>query len=220
MPRRTLARRNALLTLASQPWTLYETDPNDQGAGGGGGGGTTVNEHGYPEATPVADMSAEHQAAYWRYHSKKWETTAKGAPDAAEVQRLKDRDAALKKIEDEKLTADERAAQERTALTQERDGATATVTSLTDENARLKVALDKGLTLAQAERLRGSTTEELEADADELKALFGGSGDGQGSGTPGGGTPRSGGNRGGDVGNTSTITSGAERYRARHGKQQ
>ena len=38
--------------------------------------------------------------------------------------------------------------------------------------ARLEVAAAKGLTPAQAARLQGSTREELEADADQLKALF------------------------------------------------
>jgi hypothetical protein len=36
----------------------------------------------------------------------------------------------------------------------------------------LEVAMDKGLTSAQAARLQGSTKEEMEADADELLALF------------------------------------------------
>ena len=38
---------------------------------------------------------------------------------------------------------------------------------------RLEVAVDKGLTPAQAKRLAGTTKEELEADADELLAAFG-----------------------------------------------
>lgn len=45
------------------------------------------------------------------------------------------------------------------------------------EAARAKmvaeVAADKGLNVAQASRLRGDTREELEADADEVKELFG-----------------------------------------------
>ncbi|HEY9522557.1 MAG TPA: hypothetical protein VIR33_04910 [Thermopolyspora sp.] len=38
--------------------------------------------------------------------------------------------------------------------------------------SRLEVAAAKGLTPAQAARLQGSTREELEADADQLRALF------------------------------------------------
>ena len=37
---------------------------------------------------------------------------------------------------------------------------------------RLEVAAEKGLTPAQAKRLTGSTREELEADAEELKSMF------------------------------------------------
>jgi hypothetical protein len=42
--------------------------------------------------------------------------------------------------------------------------------------ARYEVALEKGLTRAQAKRLVGSTPQELEADADELLSTFGSSG--------------------------------------------
>jgi hypothetical protein len=180
----------------------------------------TLNEHGYPDSTPVADMPAEQQAAYWKHHARKHEQRASSAPDAAELQRLKDRDAALKKVEDEKLTADERAAQERQTLAQERDSATGSVTTLTDENTRLKVALAKGLTLAQANRLSGSTQAELEADADaylvEVGQSTGQGGSGAGNGTP---PPRSGGPRGGDAGDgKKTTATGAELYRQRHAK--
>jgi hypothetical protein len=39
---------------------------------------------------------------------------------------------------------------------------------------RLEVAMEKGLTPAQAKRLQGETKEDLEADADEILELFGG----------------------------------------------
>ncbi|MEU3986190.1 hypothetical protein AB0F77_40045 [Streptomyces sp. NPDC026672] len=216
MHRRTLARRNALLTLAQEPWTLFETDPNNPG---GGGGAPVVNEHGYPDNTPWRDMSAEHQAAYWQHHSKKWETAAKAAPTAEELTRLRDRDTALKAIEDQNLTDAQRADQERQSLTQERDTATSTVGTLTDENTRLKVALEKGLTIAQANRLSGSTKEELEADADAYLAEIGQTGSGNGQGNGAGTQQRSGGNRGSDVGSgAKTVTAGADLYRQRHAK--
>jgi hypothetical protein len=194
---------------------LFETDPNNQG--GGGGGAPAVNEHGYPDGKPVAEMTSEHQVAYWKHHARKHEQRANSGPDAAEVERLKTRDAALKKIEDEKLTADERAAQERQELAQARDTATSTATTLTDENTRLKVALSKGLTLAQANRLSGSTQAELEADADAYLAEVGQTGN-QGGGNSGG-AQRSGGNRGGDVnGGAKTVAAGADLYKQRHAK--
>jgi ParB-like chromosome segregation protein Spo0J len=53
---------------------------------------------------------------------------------------------------------------------------------------RLQVALDKGLTAAQAKRLTGATLEELEADAAELAELFG-TGTGNGTNGPPSGKP-------------------------------
>lgn len=80
---------------------------------------------------------------------------ARAAEDAnkTEVQRLTEENAQLKK-----------------------DLGTATVTG-----ARLKVALDKGLTATQAKRLVGDTEEELAADADELLEDLGAK---PGEGTP------------------------------------
>ncbi|GAB1326980.1 hypothetical protein [Streptomyces sennicomposti] len=207
MRRSTLARRNSLLTFAAQPWNLFEDDPG-AGGGGGGGGAPQVNEHGYPEATPVAEMSAEHQAAYWRYHSKKWEGIAKSAPDSDELTRLRERDAELKRLEDERMTDEERT---RTSLAAA-ETAAAEARVEADKVARralvLEIALEKGLTVAQAERLRGSTKEELEADADELTTLFGATQE-----TPR--RPPSG--SGSDVGIGKTVAAGAERYKARFG---
>lgn len=46
--------------------------------------------------------------------------------------------------------------------------------------ARLEIALEKGLTLAQSKRLAGATREELEADADAYRAELGNVGDDDG----------------------------------------
>lgn len=51
------------------------------------------------------------------------------------------------------------------------------------DNARLRVALAKGLSETQAKRLVGNTAEELAADADELLREFGGTGETE-EGTP------------------------------------
>ncbi|MFI2213040.1 hypothetical protein [Streptomyces sp. NPDC020141] len=199
--------RSALLTFTALPWTLHEDDP---GAGGGGGGAPIVNEYGYPDNTPTADMSAEHQVAYWKHHARKHEQRASAAPDAAELERLRAADAELatrkaaELSETERVQAEKDAAEAARALAeQERDEARA-------EALRVTVAADKGLTPAQARRLQGSTKEDLEADADELLKDF----------APAAplSPPRVGGNRGRDVGGPTTTASGAERYRAKHGK--
>lgn len=59
--------------------------------------------------------------------------------------------------------------------------AQAKVSTSTEESAetralRLEIALEKGLSAVQAKRLVGTTKEELEADADEIKSSWGGSG--------------------------------------------
>jgi membrane protein involved in colicin uptake len=210
MPRRTLARQN-LLTFAVQPWNLYEDDP---GAGGGGGGGTGVNEHGYPDGTPTADMTPEHQIAYWKHHARKHEQRANTAPDAAELERLRAAAAELATRKAADLTESERLQAEKQAAEAARIAAEAARDAAVADALRIRVAAEKGLTPAQAERLRGTTAEELEADADALKSLFGAphGGSGQGAGS------RSGGPRGGEVGGTRSTATGAELYRQRHGK--
>jgi len=55
---------------------------------------------------------------------------------------------------------------------------------------RLEVAAEKGLTLAQAKRLVGSTKEELEADAAELLESFGASNGNGGGVKPPAGKPK------------------------------
>ncbi|WP_405927926.1 hypothetical protein OG554_03755 [Streptomyces griseus] len=207
MPRRTLARHN-LLTFAAQPWTLCEDDP---GAGGGGGGGAPqLNEHGYPDNTPTADMSTEHQVAYWKHHARKHEAASKAGPDAAELDRLRAADAELATRKAAELSDVERVQAEKATA----EAAAATARAEADAAVRkavlLEVAMSKNLTPAQAARLQGSTKEELEADAEALLKDF--------APANGGGTHRVGGSRGSDVGGGSSVATGAERFRAKHGK--
>ncbi|MFJ6237927.1 hypothetical protein ACIQH0_28055 [Streptomyces griseus] len=215
MPRRTLA-----LSYAPQTILGYRKDGRPIRFIGGGDGtvddGTkvTVNEHGYPDNTPTADMSTEHQVAYWKHHARKHEAASKSGPDAAELDRLRQADEELKRRQASELTDAERLQAEKDAaesarLTAERERDEARAEAL-----RITVAASKGLTPKQAARLQGSTKEELEADADELLKDFSPST----NGTPP--PPPQGGNRGGDVGgSTRTAASGAELYRQRHGKQ-
>ncbi|MEV4037734.1 hypothetical protein [Streptomyces umbrinus] len=208
--------RRHLLTLASSPWTLYENE-GGEGGSGGGGGTVTVNEHGYPDGKPVAEMDAAHQVAYWKHHARKHEQRANAAPDAATLERLRAADAELTTRKNAELSETQRLQAERDAATAEAATAKAERDAAARKALVLEIASVKGLTAAQAARLQGATKEELEADADALKALFG-TGTTQGGGNSGGSDTRSGGNRGGDVGGTKTVSTGADLYRERHGK--
>jgi len=211
MHRRTLAHRNSLLTFAAQPWNLFEDDPN---AGGGGGGGATVNEHGYPDGKPVADMEAAHQVAYWKHHARKHEQRANAAPDATELERLRKADADLKARQAADLSETERLQKERDDAAALAATNAATAAAATAELLKLQVIGEKQLTPAHAAFITGTTREELEASADALKALI------PGGGRSGSGSAHlSGGNRGGDVGSGSKdVSAGADLYRARHAK--
>ncbi|MFI1976518.1 MULTISPECIES: hypothetical protein [Streptomyces] len=79
------------------------------------------------------------------------------------------------------------------------------------ELAKLRAGLAAGLTPEQSERLRGTSDEELAADAQALATAFGAN-----QAPP---APRSGGNRGPDVGSggRGSVSAGAALYRDRHG---
>lgn len=84
----------------------------------------------------------------------------------------------LQKAVDEKAREGESEVEK---LTRELAEANAKAGKSTEETAeqralKLEIALEKGLTAVQAKRLVGSTKEELEADADEIKKSWGGSG--------------------------------------------
>ncbi|MET9480935.1 hypothetical protein [Streptomyces sp. NPDC006638] len=172
-----------------------------------------VNEHGFPDNTPVADMPAEHQVAYWKHHARKHEQRANQAPDAAELERLRQADADLKARQASELTETQRLQKERDDAAALAAANAATAASATAELLRIKVAGEKQLTPAHAVFLTGTTREELEASADALRAL---TAPANSTVTP---PPRAGGPRGNDVGgDTKTTKTGAELYRERHGK--
>ena len=83
--------------------------------------------------------------------------------DADDIARENESEAERLKRENEELTA---------------KLAKGTEESTEKRSLRLEVALEKGLTLVQAERLLGSTKEEMAVDADKLVESFGGSGKG------------------------------------------
>lgn len=81
----------------------------DKDKGGSDAGADDAKDRGFPANTPVAEMSAPQQAAYWQHQARKHETRATeyrqaaGGKTAAEVQ------SELDTLRREKMSADERA---------------------------------------------------------------------------------------------------------------
>lgn len=81
--------------------------------GGGDQGGGDGNDRGFPADTPIAEMAAEQQAAYWKHQARKHENTVKARGDydalkakAAEADRLRqeretESEAAVRKAREE-----------------------------------------------------------------------------------------------------------------------
>jgi hypothetical protein len=90
-----------------------DDDDGGKGTGGGsdddeGGSGKSTGK-GYPENTPVAEMTAEQQAAYWKAQSRKHEQRASQRSDYDEIRAKADR---YDELEREKLSEVERAKEE------------------------------------------------------------------------------------------------------------
>lgn len=132
-----------------------------------------AGERGYPEGTPVAEMTTEQQLAYWRYHSRQHEDRWKALDvTAEELARLRQSDAEMQRLAEASRTDMERV--EARAVTAEQR-----LAAVEPELLKLRAAIEKGLPgdvgtklLAAARRIVGATADELAADAADY---FGGS---------------------------------------------
>lgn len=61
-----------------------------QGAGESGAEAPVLNEHGYPDETPVKDMAEGQQAAYWRHQARKHEDRWKSMSDYEAIKTERD----------------------------------------------------------------------------------------------------------------------------------
>jgi hypothetical protein len=92
----------------------------------------------------------------WKAEAKKWETRAKENKSAAEK---------LAALEESQKSEQQKLMERAEAAERDRD-------AMRTEALRLRIAAEKGLTPKQAARLRGTSEEELLADADELLSEF------------------------------------------------
>lgn len=146
--------RHAALKASGVPLMDADDDDDDGDGGDDDDGGTGGDDSQKPPWGDDDDFDPERA---WKLIQK-----LRASDKTQEVERLR---AELKRHEDSQKT-DAQKLEER-ATTAEQTAAAAT-----REAARLRVALRKNLTEAQARRLVGDTEEELEADADELLASF------------------------------------------------
>lgn len=120
--------------------------------------GPKLNEHGFPDQTPVKDMATEHQVAYWKHQARKHEERASRAADYDAVKA--ERDALKAKAQ----SPDERAAAEK--LANERSAGKAEATA---ELAPKLVAAE--IKAAAAGRITAETLAALTAGIDATKFL-------------------------------------------------
>lgn len=114
--------------------------------------GTETTDTGAATGTESTEVDYKAEVDKWKAMSRKHEAEANKNSKAAER---------LAKIEADKLTAEEK-------LTKERDEALAKLSTFELAHIRREVATEKKLPAYLANRLQGSTREEMAADADTL----------------------------------------------------
>ncbi|WP_102508109.1 hypothetical protein [Sanguibacter massiliensis] len=89
--------------LAFHRLTFGDARMEAEGEGGEGDGGEPkVNEHGFPDATPVKDMTEGQQAAYWKHQARKHEDRVKTMSDYETLKAERDALKAKHLTDDEK----------------------------------------------------------------------------------------------------------------------
>lgn len=68
-----------------------DDDSGGNGDPAGDDNGPALNEHGFPDKTPVKDMTEGQQAAYWRHQARKHEDRVKGMADYDAIRAERDR---------------------------------------------------------------------------------------------------------------------------------
>lgn len=164
-----------------------------QGAGGTGAGGGGDMPHGYPLNTPIAEMTVDQQAAYWKHHSRKHEDTVKGlgltpGQEAAELAKMREDQAELQKLQNANLSDVER-------LTKENDELREKNAQLTVAQVRTQAATDAKLPADLWEFITAAEPAAAKAQAEKLAASVtpaGATSHDQGQRTPPGGQPKAG----------------------------
>lgn len=131
----------------------------------------TPDDKGFPENTPVAEMSPGQQAAYWRHQARKHEDRAKAAPTAEELAELRaardERDQLRQELMTESEKAIEAAKQEGRQAAAAEFGERLVAAEFTAAAAGRQVNLDALLTGLDRSRF----LKDGEPDRDAIKAF-------------------------------------------------
>lgn len=189
-------------------------DPTEGGAGGGGGGASKPDENGFPADKPLAEMTIEQQAAYWKHQSRKHEQRAEAHKDYDAVKTELDALKAAHQTDAEKAVEQ--------AKTEAKQAGKAEATAEFAPklvSAELKAALAGKL---PADKIAGHVafldhtkflTDSGEVDTDKVKQYAAGL-------APAGGWPDMGqGNRGKGDAAAKGVAAGADMYAASRGKK-
>ncbi len=134
-----------------------ETDDQSQSGTDTG----TDSDKGFPAGTPVKDMTAEQQAAYWKFQARKHEDALKGKTGGLTVDDLKSRSDRLKELEDAGKSEADKAKDRETSLTSEN-------TTLKSEAAALRAAVKYKLDEEDLAALEGVPADKVDALAARL----------------------------------------------------
>lgn len=183
------------------------------GAGGDGGEqqqAPEVNEHGFPDKTPIKDMSVEQQAAYWKHQARKHEDTAKARADYESVKAERDQLKQAGMTDAEKAIESARAE----GLQAGRAESVKSVTKAKVEAALSRRGLDEKRVAAIVGPLDHTyfLTDSGEVDAAKVSDYASGFGGGQQ-------WPDMGQGRRGDHAADKSVDAGRELYRDRHQKK-
>lgn len=137
-----------------------------------------TNEHGYPDKTPVAEMTVEHQAAYWKHHARKHENAAKSREDYEAIKAERDRLKQVGMTPDEKAIEDAKQAAAEVARAEERSKFGKQMVATKLEAALSRRGLDEQRITALVGPLDHTyfLTDSGEVDADRVSAYASGFG--------------------------------------------
>ncbi|MGW4127963.1 hypothetical protein [Amycolatopsis japonica] len=171
--------------------------------GDAGSAGDAGSDKGFPENTPVAEMTPEQQVAYWKHQSRKWEGQAKQGPTPAEIAEMKAKAAAHDAAEQANMTELERERAKNAELAKKN----AEYELKEMQRAAAKAA---GLSLEDYEFVTATDSEGAKAQAEKLAARF------KAAKEAGGGAGFQQGFQGDKGAKPNDVASGRELYRQQH----